>query len=66
MHKLFTHFRKASVPPTGNMTSTRLGLAIGEEIAELHCGNMYAENLEDRLGARLTIELDMQLLAVCT
>jgi K+-sensing histidine kinase KdpD len=54
------------MPPTGNKTSTRLGLAIGEEIAELHCGKMYAENLEDRLGARLTIELDMQLLAVCT
>ena len=66
MHKLFTHFGKTSVQPTGNETSTGLGLAICKEIAELHRGKVYAENREDRVGARFTIELDMQVLAVHT
>ena len=66
MHKLFTHFGKTSVQPTGNESSTGLGLAICKEIAELHRGKVYAENREDRVGARFTIELDTQVLAVCT
>lgn len=65
MDKLFTYFGKTSVQPTGNETSTGLGLAICREIAGLHRGKVYAENSEDRVGARLTIELDMQVLAVC-
>ena len=66
MHKLFTHFGKTSVQPTGNETSTGLGLAICKEIAELHRGKVYAENREDRVGARFTVELDTQVLAVRT
>ena len=66
MHKLFTHFGKTSVQPTGNESSTGLGLTICKEIAELHRGKVYAENREDRVGARFTIELDTQVLAVCT
>ena len=66
MHKLFTHFGKTSVQPTGNESSTGLGLAICKEIVELHRGKVYAENREDRVGARFTIELDTQVLAVCT
>lgn len=65
MHKLFTHFGKTSVQPTGNETSTGLGLAICREIAGWHRGKVYAENREDRVGARFTIELDTQVLAVC-
>ena len=64
MHKLFTHFGKALVQSTGPETSTAIGLATGEEIAELYCGKMYTENPEGRVGARFTIELDMQVLAV--
>ena len=66
MHKLFTHFGKTSVQPTGNETSTGLGLAICKEIAESHRGDVYAENREDRVGARFTVELDTQVLAVRT
>ncbi len=64
MHKLFTDFGKTSVQPTGNETSTGLGLAICKKIAESHRGRVYAENREDRSGARFTIELDTNLLAV--
>ena len=64
MHKLFTDFGKTSVQPTGNETSTGLGLAICKKIAETHRGKVYAENRQDRTGARFTIELDTQLLAV--
>lgn len=64
MHKLFTDFGKTSVQPTGNETSTGLGLAICKKIAESHQGKVYAENRADRNGARFTIELDTSLLAV--
>ncbi|MFQ3225642.1 MAG: signal transduction histidine kinase [Lentimonas sp.] len=42
MHKLFTDFGKTSVQPTGNETSTGLGLAICKKIAEAHSGRVYA------------------------
>jgi signal transduction histidine kinase len=64
MHKLFTDFGKTSVQPTGNETSTGLGLAICKKIAETHRGKVYAENREDGVGARFTVELNTQLLAV--
>lgn len=63
MHKLFTDFGKTSVQPTGNETSTGLGLSICKQIASVHKGKVYAENREDRKGARFTVELDTQLLA---
>ncbi len=64
MHKLFTDFGKTSVQPTGNETSTGLGLSICKKIAETHKGRVYAENRTDRSGARFTVELDTELLAV--
>jgi len=64
MHKLFTDFGKTSVQPTGDETSTGLGLAICKKIVESHRGKVYAENRKDRVGARFTIELDTKLLAV--
>ncbi|MFP4068977.1 MAG: response regulator [Opitutales bacterium] len=64
MHKLFTDFGKTSVQPTGNETSTGLGLSICKKIAESHKGRVYAENRQDRSGARFTVELDAEALAV--
>jgi len=62
MHKLFTDFGKTSVQPTGNETSTGLGLSICKKIAEAHRGKVYAENRTDRIGARFTVELDTKRL----
>ncbi len=64
MHKLFTDFGKTSVQPTGNETSTGLGLSICKKIAESHKGRVFAENREDRVGARFTVELNTDLLGI--
>ena len=64
MHKLFTDFGKTSVRPTGNEISTGLGLSICKKIADAHRARLYAENRQDRTGARFTLELDVNHLAV--
>ena len=64
MHKLFTDFGKTSVQPTGNESSTGLGLSIAKKIAKLHQGRVYVENRTDRSGARFIIELDARALEV--
>ncbi|MEM1223316.1 MAG: response regulator [Verrucomicrobiota bacterium] len=64
MHKLFTDFGKTSVQPTGNETSTGLGLSICKKIAESHHGSIFAENRKDQTGSRFTLKLDTQKLAV--
>lgn len=64
MHMLFTDFGRTSAQPTGNETSTGLGLSICKKIAETHKGRIYAENRTDRSGACFTIELDTELLKV--
>jgi signal transduction histidine kinase len=63
MHKLFTEFGKTSVQPTGNETSTGLGLSICKKIAESHKGRVFAANRTDRIGARFSVELDTERLA---
>ncbi|MGJ8652375.1 MAG: hybrid sensor histidine kinase/response regulator [Opitutaceae bacterium] len=62
MYKLFTDFGKTSVQPTGNETSTGLGLSICRKIAEGHKGRVFAENREDRTGARFTVELNLDMI----
>lgn len=62
MYKLFTDFGKTSVQPTGNETSTGLGLSICRKIAEAHKGRVFAENRDDRIGARFTLELNMDMI----
>lgn len=64
MHKLFTDFGKTSVQPTGNETSTGLGLSICKKIIESHQGTIIAENREGGVGARFVIELNTEELAV--
>jgi len=64
MHKLFTDFGKTSVQPTGNETSTGLGLSICKKIVESHKGRIYAANRVGSTGAAFTIELDVVQLAV--
>ncbi len=64
MHKLFTDFGRTSNQPTGNETSTGLGLAICKKIVEAHAGRIYAENRTDRSGARFVVELDVTRLRV--
>ncbi len=66
MHKLFTDFGKTSVQPTGDETSTGLGLSICKKIADAHFGEISVENRSDRSGARFTLALDVERLAVYT
>lgn len=63
-HKLFSEFGRTSVQPTGNESSTGLGLSICKKIAEIHHGDIRFENRTDRSGARFIVSLNTDELAV--
>lgn len=54
--KLFNKFQKLSPRPTGNESSTGLGLSIVKRIVELHGGRVWAESQLGR-GSTFCIEL---------
>ncbi|MFZ4621244.1 MAG: two-component regulator propeller domain-containing protein [Bacteroidota bacterium] len=54
--KLFGKFQKLSARPTGNETSTGLGLSIAKLIVELHGGRIWAESALGR-GSTFYIQL---------
>jgi len=54
--KLFIRFQKLSARPTGNESSTGLGLAIARDLVELHQGLIRVDSLEGE-GCIFTIEL---------
>lgn len=60
MHQLFTEFGRTSVRPTGNESSTGLGLWICRQIATAQGGRVYAENRTAHRGARFVFELDLR------
>lgn len=57
MPKLFGKFQRLSAQPTGNETSTGLGLFIAKQIVELHGGKIWAESEGRGKGATFIVEL---------
>lgn len=57
--KLFGKFQKLSPRPTGNETSTGLGLSIAKLIVELHGGRIWAESALGR-GSTFYIQLPLE------
>ncbi|MFN3385356.1 MAG: ATP-binding protein [Candidatus Thermochlorobacter sp.] len=57
MSKLFGKFQRLSARPTGNETSTGLGLSIAKQIIELHGGKIWAESEGQGKGATFIVEL---------
>ncbi|MCS6988628.1 MAG: tetratricopeptide repeat protein [Chloroherpetonaceae bacterium] len=55
--KLFQQFQRLSAKPTGEETSTGLGLYIVKQIVELHGGRVWAESEGKDKGATFFIEL---------
>lgn len=57
MSKLFGQFQRLSAQPTGDESSTGLGLHIARHIVELHSGRIWAESEGKEKGATFVIEL---------
>lgn len=59
MKKLFGKFQRLSARPTGNESSTGLGLSIVKQLIELHCGQVWAESPGQGQGTTFYIELPL-------
>jgi signal transduction histidine kinase len=56
--KVFGAYQRLSAQPTGNETSTGLGLSIVKQMVELHGGNVWVES-EVGLGATFALEIPL-------
>jgi signal transduction histidine kinase len=59
MMHLFAPFKRLSARPTGNESSTGLGLFIVKRIIELHQGELTAESSGINNGSTFTIQLPL-------
>lgn len=59
MKKLFNKFQRLSATPTGNESSTGLGLYITKQIIDLHNGKIWVRNNPD-VGSTFFIELETE------
>ena len=55
--KLFSRFQRLSAQPTGNESSTGLGLSIVKKIVEMHGGRVWAESVLGE-GSTFIVEFD--------
>lgn len=60
MKKLFGRFQRLSAHPTGNESSTGLGLSIVKQLVELHGGKVWAESEGKDKGATFFVELPIE------
>ena len=56
---VFDHFRQADGSTTRQFGGLGLGLAIAQQIVELHHGTIWAESLGEGLGATFTVRLPL-------
>jgi signal transduction histidine kinase len=59
MKKLFGKFQRLHARPTGNESSTGLGLSIVKQLIELHHGRVWAESKGKDMGSTFYIELPL-------
>ncbi|MFN3427735.1 MAG: 7TM diverse intracellular signaling domain-containing protein [Candidatus Thermochlorobacter sp.] len=60
MKKLFGRFQRLSARPTGNESSTGLGLSIVKQLVELHGGKVWAESEGRGKGTTFFVELPIE------
>jgi signal transduction histidine kinase len=58
--KLFIRFQRLSAKPTGDESSTGLGLSIAKQLVELHNGKIWAESDGKNKGTTFFVELPLE------
>lgn len=60
IHRVFQKFANISSEPTGNESSTGIGLSIVKTLVELHNGNVWAESAGKDIGSTFVVELPIE------